>query len=350
MHLLRALAFISAILLVSSVATANGAFAAAIVGISVGFAPPPLPIYAQPPIPGPGYIWTPGYWAWGPYGYYWVPGAWLLPPVIGVLWTPPWWAWVGGLYVFHAGYWGPQVGFYGGINYGFGYFGRGYDGGYWRDHRFYYNREVNNLGHARVAHVYDADARVVGNPASRRIGFNGGVGGVDAHPTAGEQAAMRERHFHATARQLEQIDSARSNRSLLATENRGQPPIAATRYAGQFNTDTHASIRSGTGNTVVRPSHPTNGGAYFAERHSPGTFIGSKSEYPRGIPPRHLSRAAPSRFGQMAPYHANSASAGHSWHGGAGYFYRGRPAQFSGRAPVIFGRTTSRDLGHGGPR
>ena len=34
------------------------------VGISVDIAPPPLPVYDQPPIPGDGYIWTPGYWAW----------------------------------------------------------------------------------------------------------------------------------------------------------------------------------------------------------------------------------------------------------------------------------------------
>ena len=27
--------------------------------------PPPLPVYEQPPPPGDGYIWTPGYWAWG---------------------------------------------------------------------------------------------------------------------------------------------------------------------------------------------------------------------------------------------------------------------------------------------
>src|SRR5579885_1872110 len=47
------------------------------IGISVGIAPPPLPVYEQPIAPGPGYIWTPGYWAWDPaYGYYWVPGAW----------------------------------------------------------------------------------------------------------------------------------------------------------------------------------------------------------------------------------------------------------------------------------
>ena len=27
--------------------------------------PPPLPVYEQPPCPVEGYIWTPGYWAWG---------------------------------------------------------------------------------------------------------------------------------------------------------------------------------------------------------------------------------------------------------------------------------------------
>src|SRR5207247_10328855 len=47
------------------------------VDISVGFAPPVLPVYEQPPCPVEGYLWTPGYWG---YGYavgddYWVPGA-----------------------------------------------------------------------------------------------------------------------------------------------------------------------------------------------------------------------------------------------------------------------------------
>ena len=45
--------------------------------ISVGFAPPVLPVYVQPPLPAPGYIWTPGYWAYGDAGYYWVPGVWV---------------------------------------------------------------------------------------------------------------------------------------------------------------------------------------------------------------------------------------------------------------------------------
>ena len=31
--------------------------------ISVGFAPPVLPVYVQPVCPEPGLMWTPGYWA-----------------------------------------------------------------------------------------------------------------------------------------------------------------------------------------------------------------------------------------------------------------------------------------------
>src|ERR1700760_4687501 len=62
------------------------------VGISVNLAPPPIPVYAQPPIPGDGYLWTPGYWAWdAATGYYWVPGTWVRPPAVGLLWTPPYW-------------------------------------------------------------------------------------------------------------------------------------------------------------------------------------------------------------------------------------------------------------------
>src|ERR1700753_1060348 len=93
------------------------------VGVSVGIAPPAIPVYDQPAMPGDGYIWTPGYWAYGPDGYYWVDGAWVYPPYVGALWTPGWWGGYGGGYFWHAGYWGRSIGYYGGINYGFGYFG-----------------------------------------------------------------------------------------------------------------------------------------------------------------------------------------------------------------------------------
>ena len=69
--------------------------------ISVGFAPPVLPVYVQPPCPEPGWMWTPGYWAYGDDGYYWVPGTWVPAPYEGALWTPGYWGWGGGLYVWH---------------------------------------------------------------------------------------------------------------------------------------------------------------------------------------------------------------------------------------------------------
>src|SRR5215831_20741627 len=102
------------------------------IAVSITIGPPALPIYEQPICPGDGYIWTPGYWAYGPDGYFWVPGTWVLPPTVGYLWTPGYWGWGDGVYLWHAGYWGPHIGFYGGINYGFGYTGVGYAGGFWR--------------------------------------------------------------------------------------------------------------------------------------------------------------------------------------------------------------------------
>ncbi len=57
--------------------------------ISVRIGPPALPVYDQPLCPSPGYLWSPGYWAWGDDdGYYWVPGTWVEAPEPGLLWTP----------------------------------------------------------------------------------------------------------------------------------------------------------------------------------------------------------------------------------------------------------------------
>ena len=105
---------------------------AAQIGVSITIAPPVLPVYEQPICPAPNNIWTPGYWAYGPEGYFWVPGTWIEAPQVGFLWTPGYWGWGGGVYLWHGGYWGPHIGFYGGVNYGFGYGGVGYAGGEWR--------------------------------------------------------------------------------------------------------------------------------------------------------------------------------------------------------------------------
>ena len=148
--------------------------------ISVGFAPPVLPVYEQPPCPQEGWMWTPGYWAYGDDGYYWVPGTWVPAPYEGALWTPPYWGWSGGLYVFHTGYWGPHVGYYGGVNYGFGYMGIGFIGGRWHDHDFEYNRAYMHVDDRRFHHVYE-DRRDEGRYTVDRgshVAFSGGPGGI----------------------------------------------------------------------------------------------------------------------------------------------------------------------------
>ncbi|MFZ1134416.1 MAG: hypothetical protein WAN69_05695, partial [Candidatus Korobacteraceae bacterium] len=209
-------------------------FAQVGVGISVSFGPPPLPVYAQPLCPGPGYIWTPGYWAWDPdFGdYYWVPGTWVTAPEVGFLWTPGWWGWGGGGFFFHTGYWGPVVGFYGGINYGYGYFGHGYEGGRWDHGQFYYNRSVNNVNITNIHNVYNT--RVVVNN-SNHVSYNGGNGGINARPTAQEEAATRERHIPPVAAQTQHVEAARSNQQLRASVNHGKPPIAATPKPAEFH-------------------------------------------------------------------------------------------------------------------
>jgi hypothetical protein len=211
-------------------ALTSSAFAGVVIQVAIG--PPALPVYEQPPCPGDGYIWTPGYWAYGPDGYYWVPGTWVVAPQPGLLWTPGYWGWAGGFYVWHAGYWGPHVGFYGGINYGFGYFGAGYAGGYWHGREFFYNRSVNNVTITNV-HIYNKT--VINNVTVNRVSFNGGRGGVMARPTREELRADNDRHFEPTRMQFDHENGARGNRELWANVNHGRPAIAATARPGEFH-------------------------------------------------------------------------------------------------------------------
>ncbi|HLK69780.1 MAG TPA: hypothetical protein VKU19_40400 [Bryobacteraceae bacterium] len=67
---------------------------------------PPAPRYAVVGVaPGPGYIWTAGYWdrrgsSWG-----WVEGRWQRPPRPRAVWVAPEWRQEGRGYRFHRGYW-----------------------------------------------------------------------------------------------------------------------------------------------------------------------------------------------------------------------------------------------------
>jgi hypothetical protein len=203
--------------------------------ISVGFAPPMLPVYDQPLCPQPGLMWTPGYWAYGPDGYFWVPGAWVPSPYEGALWTPPYWGWSNGLYVFHDGYWGPHVGYYGGVNYGFGYFGIGFAGGEWRGHDFFYNTAVMHVDRRYVHGTFEDRGRMERGFVDRnsRVAFSGGPGGIRHDPRPEERFADRDQHLGRTSFQQQHQNSAMGDRNSYVRNNGGRPQnLTAARPLG----------------------------------------------------------------------------------------------------------------------
>ena len=195
--------------------------------------------------PAPGYIWTPGYWAWDDNtGYYWVPGTWVLPPEPALLWTPGYWGWNDGVYAFHEGYWGPEVGFYGGVSYGYGYTGDGYEGGYWRGGAFFYNRTVNNISNVQITNVYNKTV-VVNNMTN--VSYNGGAGGTTAQATPQQIAAANQHHVPPTPQQTQHMQIAAKDPALSLNNNQGHPTVAAT---------THPAQLSGAGVVAAHPGTP----------------------------------------------------------------------------------------------
>ena len=250
-------------------AFSHGAFAQISIGVSVNFGPPPLPVYEQPICPGDGYLWTPGYWAYDDDdGYYWVPGTWVEAPQVGFLWTPGYWGWGGNAFFFHEGYWGPEVGFYGGVNYGFGYGGVGYEGGRWEGDHFSYNTYVNHVDTTIIHNTYNTR---VTNVSEAHISYNGGSGGVEARPTSHEESYANQHHVGPVAAQTQHVQQARSNPDLRASANQGKPPIAATAKAGDFRTGAVSSRQAG-GEYKAPPANAARGnGARPGNEARPGT-------------------------------------------------------------------------------
>jgi len=227
------------------------ATAAVSVSISVNLAPPMLPVYMQPAPPADDFLWMPGYWAYDD-GYFWVPGTWVMAPQRGYLWTPGYWSWDNGLYYWHRGYWGPYVGFYGGVYYGHGYYGSGYSGGRWQGDHFYYNRSVNNVSVTNVRNTYN-ETVINNNTTINRISYNGGQAGIAAQPNEHERRAEREQRREVTEEQLNHERGARSNRTLRASENKGKPPVAATPRPGAFTDREARPANDDTRPTQDRP-------------------------------------------------------------------------------------------------
>jgi hypothetical protein len=211
--------------------------------------PPELPVYEQPAAPGPNYMWTPGYWDYAPIGYYWVPGVWVAAPYPGALWTPCYWGFYGGRYRFHHGYWGLHIGFYGGINYGFGYYGTGYRGGYWNGNNFYYNTAVSHIS-PRISTVYVHNYTIphVGN----RVSYNGGRGGLQVQPHPAEVAAMRGPRIPPMSTQRMVQRDAAQNRQQFYSQNQGRPHSATSALP----------VSADKGIQRPNPAQPANGNGY----------------------------------------------------------------------------------------
>lgn len=262
------------------------------IGISIRIGPPALPVYVQPPCPLDGYLWTPGYWAYGPDGYYWVPGVWIAPPRPGLLWTPGYWGFGGGIYGWHAGYWGPHIGFYGGVNYGFGYGGVGFIGGAWAGNVFRYNTAVVNVNTTVVRNVY-VDRTVINNTTVvNRASFNG-PGGVAAQPTPEQRAAEREPHVQPTPTQMSHEQTASHDRGQLASVNHGRPAAAAMEKPGGRQFGTGGTPRANAEAARPNPGAQHPNAANNTPHNNAPPREASHQERPQQAPAAHQEHAQP---------------------------------------------------------
>lgn len=270
---MKKIASVFMVLLIVSAASIK-TYAQVSIGVSVNIAPPVLPTYTQPPCPVDGYLWTPGYWAYDQDGgYYWVPGVWVSPPRVGYLWTPGYWGYDGAVYVYHEGYWGRHIGFYGGVNYGYGYAGSGYVGGRWAGNSFQYNTAVVNVNNTVVHNTYINKTVVNNNVTVNNNSFNG-PGGVTAKPQPQERAAEKENHIQPTADQITHRQVAVKDQSQFARNNNGHPATAAMNKVNgsRFTPEGNRAQPSVRANAAANPAHNGNAAPSAdnsANSHSP---------------------------------------------------------------------------------
>ena len=255
----------------------------------VQLAPPPLPVYVVPAPTNEGYLWSPGYWRWDGGGYFWVPGTWVRPPVVGVLWTPGYWAWRENAFVWNEGYWAPHVGFYGGVNYGGGYDGRGFMGGGWHNGVYNVNRSITNVPNiTNVTVMHNAS-------------FNGGPGGISATPSPAEQNFARERHIPLTQEQRAHTEQASQMPALKESANHGKPMIAATAKPGDFRHGVVVARQAGAPNPATEQHN-------LAVRKNPAAMAAAPAASAASPAEKPVSHYEPGTHARNQPFHEEEAS------------------------------------------
>ena len=202
-------------------------------GVAITIAPPVLPVYSQPMVPAEGYLWTPGYWAYGGEGYFWVPGTWVMAPNLDCSGHPD----IG------AGAATPSPGMKAtGVPRSASTAGSTtasatvvsvIKAGIGTTEPFYYNRSVNNVNITNIHNVYNKT--VINNTTMNHVSYNGGRGGINARPRAAEETAAHEQHRPPTEMQTQHVHAASSNHALFASVNHGRPAIAATAKPAEFS-------------------------------------------------------------------------------------------------------------------
>jgi hypothetical protein len=279
------------------------------IALSITLAPPALPEYAQPVVPGDGYLWAPGYWSWNPSqgDYFWVPGTWVLAPGVGQLWTPGYWGYEDSGYLWHGGYWGSSVGYYGGINYGYGYTGSGYQGGRWNQGTFQYNRAASNVDAKSVHAIYNT--RVTSPAGASHVSFQGGAAGTHAQPTAAQRQISAAAHGSPTAEQMAHEHTALAAPAQRASVSHGAPAVAATPRPSAFE---GAGVEPVRAQVAVRsqPAPASARAPQVARANVAGPQVERQAEMPQHSAPRvepHVEQHAAQQPAEPAQQHAQPA-------------------------------------------
>jgi hypothetical protein len=217
--------------------------------------------------------------------------------------------------MWHAGYWGPHVGYYGGVNYGFGYGGIGFAGGMWRGGFFAYNTAVVHVGggggwgnRTYVDNTIVERTTIINNT---HVSYNGGPGGINHQPAPEERIAEHEQHTAPTSFQAQHENTFRNDHTAYAKVNGGHPqnvalsrPLAAENHPAPASFQNHVSPQPNAhpmGESVNHgnPPAPANERpAYRSQAAPPAAQVNHQ--------PAYHSESAPHNGGGGNP-HPNSA-------------------------------------------